>query len=360
MNLSDGEHLILEAIRERDVDLLLVEEAHCSADFARFLFERAWPANGPIRWTPGVQWSVRHSVSHFDEGITPGIDDALIARRGETDIEIAFIVPVGPSAVRFGLLIENKIDANFTDLQPERYASRARRLVTEGRFDQVRTVLTAPQAYLGAGKAGKFDGHLPYESIREYFDRLCADGDDDQSGARFRYRSDFMSNAIGQYRREGVTVVHGGVSAFRRTYYERAIALYPWLGIRRPPETGQWAGDAWMDFYDAFGPRPVVKGNIKHKCNHGKVDLHLSGWTKVRVQVEPALIPLLEPGMELLDAHKSLAVSIAVPAFTIQQGIGALTPEAEQGIHAAATLQTWYHKHVKALTAIGRRVGVVK
>lgn len=359
MTLVDGDSLVLEVVRERDVDLLLVEEILCSPAFARFLFEQVWVPGGPIRWGPETAATVRHSVSHFDEGITPGVRDELVTRRGETDIEVRFTVAVGPSDLRLGLLVENKIDANFTDLQPQRYASRAKRLIKENRFDQVRTLLVAPADYLRAGKAAAFDSHLSYETIRDYFASRYGDGDDDEPTLRYRYRRDLMDHGIHQFRRTGVTVAHGGVSEFRRAYYERALALYPDIGMRPPKDNGQWAGDAWMEFYDAFGAAPPVKGNIKHKCPQGRVDLQLSGWARGLSVVGPEIQKLLDPDMVLRQANKSLAVSIAVPAVGPQAGAGAVDEVAEKGIHAAARLQRWYRRHAPALVTIGRTAGLL-
>ncbi|MFZ5624941.1 MAG: hypothetical protein ACOY71_11010 [Gemmatimonadota bacterium] len=232
-----------------------------------FIFEALWPASSPIKWSVDTDVDVRHSVSYFDEGISSGSrEDELITRRGETDIQVEFAVRGVHGDLRLVGLIENKIDANFTELQPQRYASRARRMLLEQGHDQVRTLLVAPAEYLTAKGAAHFDAQLSYEAVRDYFFARCGDAADGELSRRWEYRGRLLDQAIKQYRRTGVTVLHPGVSSFRQAYFERVTSLYPDIGMRRPSPSGQWAGDAWMEFYDAFGPNPPIRGEIKHKC----------------------------------------------------------------------------------------------
>lgn len=358
----NGDELILAVVRERDVDLLVVEEAHSSRSFQEFLFGRLFDGLPGCAWHPGAEVSVRHSVSGFDEGVTSADrGDELLVRRGETDIEISFRIPSGGDG---GLttciaLLENKIDARFTDLQPERYASRARVVAASGHADEVRTGLLAPDSYLGAVPPGVFDVHISYEVLSAYFEEAARRAGPELS-ARLAYRSEVLRHASSRARRTGATVVHPTVSDFRRAYYERVTELYPDIGMRAPKSSGQWAGDAWIEFYDALKGIPTrVKGEIKHKCPKGTVDLQLRRWGPMADLVRPYLSPILEPDMEVRRAHNSLAIGIAVPPVQPQAGYGAQSAALEDGMRAARRLQLWFRANHAAVEEVGRRIGLL-
>lgn len=335
--------LILEAVRERDVDLLLVEELQCNPFAQRFLFDTLWP---DLPYPPDIEIQVRHSVSGFDDGISPGIAADLITRRGETDIAVRYSWFTDGRPVTHVALLENKIDANFTELQPERYTSRAQRLErSEGVNSSVRCLLTAPESYLRSPKAAAFHATLSYEQWAAFFDRLIADGDGDELTRRWQYRKYMLLHASEQFRRKGVTVVHEGVSRFRQQYHAYVMQVAPTLGMRSPNKGGQWAGDVWMEFDDAFAPKPAIRGEIKHKCPDGRVDLQLAGWAAFETQISAQLDSRLEAGMQRRKAEKSLAVSIAVSAFNPQSDFAKYYAEVQEGVAAALRLQSWYRTH---------------
>jgi hypothetical protein len=278
---------VLEAVRERDIDFLLVEELVCNSRVQQFLFNVLWPGK---EYPSEPIIKVRHSVSGIDEGISPGVNDHLLIRRGETDIEVRYSWPVTGGQMTHVALLENKVDAAFTDLQPERYQSRARRLERTGEASSARCLLTAPAGYASTNRTAVFDEIVTYEDWVAVLSSSLS-SEDEATARHLKYRCSVLRHAAGQWRRQGVTVVHTGVSSFRQQYHAYVMAVAPELGMRRPKEGGQWAGDYWMEFYDALLPKPCVRGNIKHKCPAGRVDLQLSGWAQYYDEVAPELLP---------------------------------------------------------------------
>jgi hypothetical protein len=114
----------LEAVAERDIDLLLMEEFHISDDF--------------VAWFCG------------EVGLT-GISSAgawhsLCDTNGQSDL----LLRVLKEGRRIGVLIENKVAAPEQDLQGERYDLRGIRLRDQGKLDDYVTVMCAPTNYLDA------------------------------------------------------------------------------------------------------------------------------------------------------------------------------------------------------------------
>ena len=111
----------LASVEERDIDLLLLEEFHCSSEFTDWFcrsigiedveFDKAW-----------------HSVTDID------VKD----KNGETDL----ILRVHNQGRRLGLFIENKIKAPEQDAQGTRYHIRAQRACEQGKIDEYETVMS--------------------------------------------------------------------------------------------------------------------------------------------------------------------------------------------------------------------------
>ena len=133
---------IVEAVYEREIDLLFIEEFVSDLTFIhQFLLGTKIPVPLSIE-----SLSAMRSVTD---------------NSGETDIKVEYLSDNGPIC----LLIENKIDAAFQPYQQERYQSR--KVGIEGR---VFAILVAPQEYI-KGDHG-FDFALDYESLFSYFDEL--------------------------------------------------------------------------------------------------------------------------------------------------------------------------------------------
>ncbi len=112
-------------VTERDIDLLLLEEFHSSADFRSHFIKLL---EGLV--APGVHYlSGEHSVANSS---------------GQSDLEIAFLDSDGKKC---RMLIENKIAASFQPEQAQRYRKRGELHIRTGICDRFVTVLVARAVY---------------------------------------------------------------------------------------------------------------------------------------------------------------------------------------------------------------------
>jgi hypothetical protein len=347
-------HLTLEAVYERDIDLLLVEELRASHAFQRLFLDalaRSQAAQHllpPAYAVPTVH--VKHSVSRDDsDGLVP-------ARFGETDIEVVFSWREDGSGVTsercIQLLIENKIAAQFRPDQPERYRAFARRTHEEIKTRSAFTLLVAPKGYLKtAPGAAIFDARISYEEVEEHLRARAAENVGTELGDRLVYRADITAQAVASYRRGFVSIPHAAVTTFWRSYYGIATSHAPELRMKAPRVAGQARRNRWIDFppdilvSSAQGVPMWPAGarhNIKHKLREGLVDLHLSRWGEREEEAHALVDPLLDTGMTLRRAHGSMAVSCAVPAIDPEQPPEPQAEAIRAGLDAALALKAWY------------------
>ena len=126
--------ITLSNIRERDIDLILVEELRCSTRFRDWFLAFALDALGHTDRSDLTSVSVQHSL---------GRGTKAEGQAGETDIHLELTL----GERRIVVLVENKIDALFTDRQPERYREESERLVHKGHCDEALTILVCPKRY---------------------------------------------------------------------------------------------------------------------------------------------------------------------------------------------------------------------
>jgi hypothetical protein len=227
-------------IRERDIDLLLIEELY-SSPFFREHFIRLLGGRVPNQTT---FIAARHSVT---------------CSLGQSDVELELRV----GGERWILMIENKIDASFQPEQAKRYKQRGEQHLLNG-YDKFLTALIAPAAYLGRDTYG-FDLAVSYERLLEWFStaetlgerRYCKVGllnaaiqkceeDDDGPGAKDPRSVDFF-----------------------RSYWQNAQMLAPELGMRNEPKSG-----GFLYFHPANVPKYL---KLMHRIRQGFVDLQFCG-----------------------------------------------------------------------------------
>ena len=232
----------IEAVAERDIDLLLLEEFHRSSDFRRWFADKILD-NANDEGFVGA-W---HSVTH--------------PRLGESDL----ILLLDSDQRRTAILIENKIDAVVQPDQAERYRQRGQEGVTEGHWDDFRTCMVAPQRYLDStADARLYDASISYEEIRDWNAESNADPE------RSRYKARMLTEAIEQNRRGYQPTPHEAVTEFWLRYYRLVQLEYPQLEIRKPgikPVASDWP---------EFLNKELGQGRrIVHKWRHECVDLEI-------------------------------------------------------------------------------------
>jgi len=291
---------------------------------------------GASRISPGkpIEVKVRHSVTG------PG---------GETDIALDFVRKSDQVAMRTCFLIENKIDAPFTETQPQRYQERARRAVAATECDQAKCVLVAPNEYLeSAPEADEFDDTLSYEEILAYFDKQAGASPSEQEANRCKHRCEMLKQAIDKRRRGYSPDIDEDVTAFWRQYHQLAKNVAPELRMRSPGDKP--AGSTFVHFPGALEQISALPHcTIKHKLTHGFVDLELAGWSTYLEFLTPILRPSCGETMKLRKAGKSLAISIRLPEINVTRPFAQQRETVKQGLLAAKRLRAWFNEHVKDL-----------
>jgi hypothetical protein len=323
--------MTLESVSERDVDLLLIEELKCSLRFRGWFLSRLASALERPPWRRLSSFQVRHSVS--------GIHKPA----GETDVEVSFTA----AGSRVLVLIENKLDAPFQSDQALRYARRAESLVKQNMCCEALTLLFAPSGYIGSAPSREeFNAVLSYEDVTEYLKkRSLVSG---ELGLRQRHRMELMEQAIWRWRRGYTAVPDAAMTKFWAEYYSLARAEAPLLKMERPGKKP--LNSTWVSFNRAIHRlNGLPRCELLHKWSLGKVDLQFSRLAARYDAIAPVIEPMLEPGMTLRQAGKSLAVSMDVPVLDGTAEFGPQRPVAEQGLAAASRLRAWYNKNASGL-----------
>ena len=313
---QDKRHLTdiqsLEAVAERDIDLLLIEELTVDSSFRSWFYGLVWGTSGQDLIFLG-SW---HSLTHPDYGES----DVVVLAEEEEGRKLA-------------ILIENKIDAITQPNQAGRYRIRGDAGIATEWWHQYRTCIVAPQVYLDSNsEATLYDVLVSYESLKQWFVEKPAD-------PRAKYKAQLIEEAIEQNRRGYRAVPHGGVTQFWLDYWELSKAEFPELQMRRPtkiPANSDWP---------RFKPRGINPDFVViHKWSRGAVDLTIRGAGDKIERLTELNQSLLGDGLSILTTNKSAAIRIEVP---VVDRFGELAPQidkARAGLLAATRLVELSHQ----------------
>jgi hypothetical protein len=296
----------IEAVSERDIDLLLLEEFTVNAGF------RAWFVETAVDKLSGASFiGAFHSISD--------------ARLGESDIVLGFD---HADTKRCAVLLENKIDAAFQPDQAERYHRRGEEGVRQGTWTEFITCIVAPQAFLkNQSGAEEFDTSVSYERLVEWFDQQREEVE------RNCYRAAVLRYAAEKTRRKAIGKAVPEVTAFWAGYWQLACNEFPELQMPRPG--GKGPGADWPDFRGNGLPPGT---HILHKLADGKVDLELSGMADLEDEVRRTATQFLPDDASIEVTGKSLAVRLMVPPLDRWQLFDAQIDAARSGLAAVKRL----------------------
>jgi hypothetical protein len=267
----------IEAVQERDMDLLLLEELIVSAEFRGWIVEQI--TGEKIKEFMGAWHSICDSKSEFD-------------------IVVLFL---SESGTRYAIFIEDKIGAMAQKDQPQRYANRGHEGIVKKEWDVFKTCIVAPKRYLEINKEAKeYDSQLSYEELGAWF--LKANSE------RYGFKNKMIKEAIEQNRR-GYTKIHDEKTTdFHRKYHQYAKENYPELEMKEPLSSP--IGQSWIYFH----PRRLKKKmEIVHKGAWGFVDLQIAGHGEKIDYIEKILNPFMKEDMEIVKTGKSASLRIIVP-----------------------------------------------
>lgn len=347
---------LLTHVKERDIDLLLLEELYASRRFQPFLYTAGTSGTAAPAWQPSATVAPIQSSDFFGPAEFTDPDSGLTSEAwGESDLDVLFTI--GTAQVLF--LIENKIDASFTPRQADRYRCRAQLAVASGNYSAVRTLLVAPSAFLASSRSSSvFDARLSYEEIVAFLQSDSVPSDSEEA-RRLTFRLRLLATAIAKQKRgDGPQIVHPGVTSFRVAFGERSLELAPELGPINLKREGHWPGDKWIEYRSVLpslgkGKKPDIVVKTDRKVVH----IQIYGWGRRDDELRPRLAGLLETGMSIprvKGRRGSIAVSLPV---SLIDHMGAFEPQrhaAEEAIRAAQRLLGWFRRHEDTLREMDR------
>ena len=298
---------------ERDLDLVLMDLLAGWEGFGR------WLANQLDGFDNGRWQSIAHSV--FDTS------------SGESDLELSWQQTQG-SIER--LLIENKIDASFQPRQAERYRERGQDYVDRGLCHRFRTMLIAPQAYLGdTPDCHGFDHTLSYEAV------LC--WVEQQSPApELRLKQELLLAAIEKRRRGYRPLADPEVTNFWRECAALTKLLHPQLCLRYDGSERPRRSDT-LEFFPPSLPSGIVLWLRVPTVGSSYVQLLIGGAAERRTHATELLGELPSQHFRLVTAGKSLAVRMDIEPISVCR------PLADQRNAVVAALELLDHLHGWAL-----------
>ena len=301
-----------EAIRERDTDMLLLEELLCNPIFSKWFLNK----------TIGIRKNYMvdgawHSITH--SGL------------GESDL--AFKIKTGKEKILF--LIENKIHAEFMPEQANRYRKRGDHKQNAGECTSFFTVLFAPESYIQENR--DFDFNLSYEDVRNWF------LSEKQMGERGKFKAEILNIAIERMRRGYTAIINKDTTKFRWDYYRYAEENYPHLGMLKPKdEMPRKVG------FIKFKPKGInlkTRESIIHK-KRGDVDLNLDCPGMSIEEFNLKYRRTLSDKMHFVKTNGFFIVRISTPAVNIEKDFQKQLPEIKSALNKVRTLFKWAKKNL--------------
>ncbi|MGC4033094.1 MAG: hypothetical protein QM754_15430 [Tepidisphaeraceae bacterium] len=327
-------------IGERDVDFLLLEELRCSATF------RGWFLNGALAAlgisTLPVTGCIQHSVHRT--GLSTGETDLLVLINGTG----------GKGKGTYAVLIEDKIDACFSDRtksgskQTERYRAEITKQVGQNKWKAGYMLLVAPREYIRGVAPDAFDGSVSYEELSGWFAKAGSKSDAELA-VRFEHRRQMVEAAINRWRRGWTRQADSTVSGLWERYNKLATADFSDLCMK-------YTGGEPPDSYTvSFACLPKVEGlpkcRIDHVMERGTVDILVSGSADQRDRLSMRLLSVLPSNCTLRKAGKSLGISLRVPPINRFGDAATQDRSVRSALEAVRTLKEWFERNWSLLKA---------
>ena len=292
--------------RERDVDLAVAIGLATSSTFATWLLE-----------TMGLSGRSLTSVvvSHARED------------GRETDLLLEAIGSDGSSTL---VHVENKIDVEFEERQPEAYQAAA--------ADGGRAVLLAPRDYIQARGGPTWHARVSYEDVL-----ATMQGESALAGC-----AAVLERALDRFHARSLSPKDPVVSKFWHSYASFVASESGNLEVKH-------AGS--LRATDSDWPAIRTPGHMHHritfvhKMREGRVDLQISGARSL----EPVILQRLGAALgayEVVPAGKSLSIIAKAPPLDRHRPFEEQTAQARMAVAAMKGLAEWYEANHPALHAI--------
>ena len=220
---------------------------------------------------------------------------------GESDITVI----IEAEGIKYGILIEDKIDAIDMQRQPERYIIRGETGVKNGEYSTFCVFIVCPEKYYNNNEAAKrYQHHIFYEEIQSYLK-----GKTDPMSLVF-YQE--ISQAIKKAKKPPKLEINEKANRFIRSYKEYQEENHPNLDLT----TGNNVNGYWAHYRTRFG---LVF--LYHKISRGQVDLTFNRAGDHLDKLEIVANWIREHGIEKVSVAKtsmSGALRILVPKLNME------------------------------------------
>ncbi len=275
--------LQFSTVRERDMDLLFLQAISSDRDFVKLVVEKT-------KWA-GQAFEIETVALSRTE-----------ADLGEYDITV--VITIGNE--KYGILIEDKIDAIAMPDQHGRYLKRGKKAVKAGLYQDFDCMILCPEKYYRSNEeARRYEHSIFYEELERYFHSQ----EDPVSQVRMLQ----IQAAIQRAKKPPSVNLNEAANAFFRNYREYQQAHYPQLSIRTKETSNGW----WVHYKTHYG-----QAFIYHKMQEGYVDLtfprsadqmdaaaHLAEWLRAHGI----------SGVAAVETGKSAALRILVPPLRVKK-----------------------------------------
>lgn len=266
--------IILTKVFERDIDLFVIDEFISNEKFA----------------------SIFTSKINLDKNyiITKVFHSLSDQRYGESDITIVLEDSEG---IKYGILIEDKIDAVAMSNQSERYFKRGEKGISDNEYDQYHVFIIAPESYLKTNEeAKKYPNKTSYEEILSF---LEFDNEDKQNLKITLFQEALYKKKIGYQ-----VIENKNITNFWLNYYDYQERNFPKFQLSK--QVGPRGSSAiWATFNTDY---KEIK--IYHKSDKGFIDLTFADYGDKTRELRDKLINIIDDDMLVVKTNKSAAIRI--------------------------------------------------
>ncbi len=281
-------------VSERDMDLLFLEEFVCSPRFTALFLSKI-----------GLDGASVVEIEH----------SKMDLELGESDITVI----VEKNGNRYGLLIEDKIDAIAMKNQSDRYKKRGEKGKQQGDYIDYFDFILAPKKYLEVNpEAKKYANQITYEECLEYFKEI----NDERSDFKIQQ----IEQAIDKQKNGYQVIENAAITQFWREYaaYQNMHYSFDFRDSLGP----KGSNSSWILFHTAF-----KKIKIIHKLEQGNVDMEFSGLGKELDKVKSLFIDVeKEQNLWVYQTGKSAVIRARVEKIDCRAPFKTQQDQVEQAL----------------------------
>jgi hypothetical protein len=293
-------NVIFRKVRERDIDLLLLEQLCCSPEFVTWFFLQVTKR----RPSSLHLLSAKHSV---------------VGSLGQTDIEVVVADDSGREVV---FLIENKVGRTKQPTQSERYEER--RTTYSGR--ECHVVLVAPSRYATTSFVKGYESVVKLEDVFKWFQ------DNELDSIRKVFKIALLEQAL-------VPIPPPGIGDFRKRYWSIS-QRDEYRDLKMPEHGGNF-------HFHPEGLPPRVR--LVHKVVRGRVEIVLKGKRNEFLALKRAVAEIPGHSFEVRAYPKSSAVSAQVSQLIREMNFDPQKEKVVEGLQEAVKLWEWFRGNKDAV-----------